>query len=135
MVNVDSAEYDKNGNENNREQHFGGKTKRTDTKNVHKRGRKLDYPVPRRNFRAAKTAFSAQEYVAENRDKVDIFQLLSARPAVASRGDNGLFERRSQNDNVEKAADYRAENERHNDERDGVRGWKFKNTNHRIPFL
>lgn len=135
MVNINSAKHDKNGNKNDRKQHFSGKTECADTQNVHKRSRKLDYPVARRDLCPAKTALSTKEYVAENRDKVDIFQLLTARPAVAPRGDDGLLERRSQNYDIEKAADYRAENECHNDKGDGVRGWKFKNTYHIKPFL
>lgn len=135
MVNVDAAQNDQHGDKNDRKKHFGAQPEHTYTKHIHERGRKLDYPVTRRDLRLTEAASAAQKYVAENRDKVDIFQLLSAGPAMTARGDYRLFKRCAQDNHIQKAPDDRAEYERHGDKRNGVLNGKFKNTYHKRSFL
>lgn len=111
MVDVYSAEHYQHGEKDTCDREFPGESVHKVGSEVGYRADRLHYHVAGGNLRAAETAFSAQDYPAENREHVVPFQAVSTGETVRRLGDYGLLERSAVYYHIQEAADNGAENE------------------------
>lgn len=114
MVNVNKAEADKNGEKYKAVNQLNGKSEPQKGKQIKRSAQQLNHRVAGGNPAFAVTAFSAEENPAYHGNQVPVLNLRSAGCAMGTTPDKGFVTGRAVDYNIEKASDYRAENEHEN---------------------